>query len=164
MGLEKGKSNKSFSDILCMRIAYTNTGSTNQGPLGLNEAWMRRDNWICSKEYVNVHNWIKEVHIVHYFGANQPFFYGSTFSSWSWRFKQEVVQAVKPCKVCLSIDPSPIKWEPGHLNFEETWKRLAIIDVSHYGSGKYLTGIDCGLSRFWIWRRVNVAEELISKV
>lgn len=63
--------------------------------------------------------------------------------------KQEVEQVMKSCKDCLSIDPSPIIWEPGHLDFEETWKRLAIIiDVSHYGSGKYLTNIDRGFSRF----------------
>ena len=37
---------------------------------------------------------------------------------------------------------------------EENWKRLAL-DVTHYGRSCYLSVIDCGPSRFTIWRKIR---------
>lgn len=58
------------------------------------------------------------------------------------------------------------KWEPGHLDYNDSWQRLAI-DTTHYGSAKYLTIaiVDCGLSRFSIKRWIfNETKEQIPKV
>jgi ribonuclease HI len=131
--------------------------------------WLARINNTCSalvsnSQNVNVQNLIKEVHSLHHFGVSRTLFTVKRCHPDFDVSKQEVERVVKSCKECLSIDPSSIKWEPGHLDCEETWYRLAI-DVTHYGLSKYLTIIDCGPSRFCVWRRIsNETGESISKV
>ena len=65
-----------------------------------------------------------------------------------------VTKVVKSCSRCNSIDPAPVQWEKGELGVEESWSRIAI-DVTHYGGCCYLTVVDCGPSRFAIWRRLR---------
>ena len=59
--------------------------------------------------------------------------------------------AVLGCDVCRSIDPAPVKWRHGTLDVPETWQRLAI-DVTHHRGQPYLTIVDCGPSRYSLWR------------
>ena len=47
-----------------------------------------------------------------------------------------------------------MKWTSGELSVEENWKRLAV-DVTHYKGVLYLTLVDCGPSRFCLWRRIS---------
>jgi hypothetical protein len=65
-----------------------------------------------------------------------------------------VEKVVKECNQCRSIDPSPVQWEKGFLHVNETWKRIAC-DVTHYRGKKFLTVIDCGPSRYAIWKLVK---------
>ena len=58
---------------------------------------------------------------------------------------------VTGCQVCQSIDPAPIKWKKGELSVSEIWKRLAM-DIAEYRGQSFLTVIDCGPSRFAVWR------------
>ena len=51
-----------------------------------------------------------------------------------------------------SIDPAPQNWDKGHFSVIDNWQRLAV-DVTHYNRFCYLTCVDCGPSRFAIWRR-----------
>ena len=53
--------------------------------------------------------------------------------------KAAVQEVVKECEECQSIDPAPISWKVG-------------MDVTHFEGRHYLTLIDCGPSRFVIWR------------
>ena len=63
-----------------------------------------------------------------------------------------VVRAlVKRCQMCQSIDPTSVKWRKGKLGVGSTWSRLAM-DITHYGSQHFLTLINCGPSRFAVWR------------
>ena len=65
---------------------------------------------------------------------------------------RRVVQSVvSSCQTCRSIDPAPEKWTGGHLAVETVWDRVAI-DVTHFRGRLYLTVLDCGPSRFAIWR------------
>ena len=57
-------------------------------------------------------------------------------------------------KVCQSIDPAPVKWARGQLNVDETWHRVGM-DLTHVSGCHYLTLIDCGPSRFAVWRRLR---------
>ena len=72
---------------------------------------------------------------------------------------------VSRCDVCRSIDPAPVQLPHGSLEVDEVWSRLAI-DITHYQSKDYLTVIDCGPSRFCVWRLLrrpdaeNVTEQL----
>lgn len=119
---------------------------------------------VCEKEVVDLHVLIKQVHSMHHFGVNRTFFtikrcYPNIDVS-----KQDVERAIKYCKECLTIDPTTIKWDPGHLDCDQTWDRIAI-DVTHYGTSKYMTIVDCGPSRFSIWRRIqSETKDQISKV
>ena len=59
--------------------------------------------------------------------------------------------AVRNCDVCRTIDPAPVKWRHGTLDVPQTWQRLAI-DVTHYSGQSYLSIVDCGPSRYCLWR------------
>ena len=65
--------------------------------------------------------------------------------------KSAVRAVVKECQTCQSIDPAPARWRKGQLGTDTTWSRLGM-DVTHYGSQHFLTLIDCGPTRFAIWR------------
>ena len=56
--------------------------------------------------------------------------------------------------VKVSIDPAPIKWPKGKLNVDEIWHRVGM-DVTHVNGGHYLILIDCGPTRFAVWRRTQ---------
>ena len=65
--------------------------------------------------------------------------------------RSAVRAVIRQCDVCQSIDPAPVRWRSGSLGVPLTWERLAI-DVTHYQGRSYLTVIDCGPSRYGIWR------------
>ena len=65
--------------------------------------------------------------------------------------RAEAQSVVSQCDVCRSIDPSPVQLPRGSLEVDDVWSRLAI-DITHYQSRDYLSVIDCGPSRFCLWR------------
>ena len=71
--------------------------------------------------------------------------------------RKEVEMVVAACRECKSIDPAPVRWEHGELNVKSHWQRVAA-DVTHFGRERYLTLVDCGPSRFAIWRRIRSEE------
>ncbi|KAF0313508.1 Gag-Pro-Pol polyprotein [Amphibalanus amphitrite] len=68
--------------------------------------------------------------------------------------KTAVRDVVRRCQTCASIDPAPERWLGGSLETERTWDRLAM-DVTHLHGHPYLTLVDCGPSRYAIWRRLR---------
>ena len=78
------------------------------------------------------------------------------------RVAQEVVRG---CAECRSIDPAPEKWRKGCLEVEGVWQRLAM-DVTHVEGQHFLTMIDCGPSRFAIWRllRWQTSESVMAQL
>ena len=66
-----------------------------------------------------------------------------------------VSDVVRNCEVCKSIDPAPVKWQKGDLGVRKVWQRVGM-DITHYRGQHYLTLIDCGPSRFAIWRRIRM--------
>ena len=71
--------------------------------------------------------------------------------------RKEARAVVSQCDTCRSIDPAPVKWKPGKLEVEECWTRLAI-DVTHHQRSLYLSIVDCGPSRFSLWRLLRRAD------
>ena len=65
-----------------------------------------------------------------------------------------VENVVAACEKCRSIDPAPIRWETGSLAVDTVWHRLAM-DATHFQCKTYLTIIDCGQSKFTIWRLIK---------
>ena len=107
---------------------------------------------------------LRDLHDTHHLGVSK------TLHLAKCRWGEEVVPSdvakiVDQCHVCRQIDPAPVTWEKGALEVTDTWKRLAT-DITHYNGVAYLTIIDCGPSRFAIWRRLrnetadSVAQEL----
>ena len=68
--------------------------------------------------------------------------------------KAAVREVVRECEECQSIDPAPVSWKAGRLDVCENWRRVGM-DVTHLGGRHYLTLIDCGPSRFAIWRPLS---------
>ncbi|KRY07334.1 Pol polyprotein, partial [Trichinella patagoniensis] len=69
--------------------------------------------------------------------------------------KRQVRQVISGCEPCKSLDPAPGKWKRGSLDVEEVWQRVGM-DITHVRGRPYLTLIDCGPSRFAVWRRLRV--------
>lgn len=63
----------------------------------------------------------------------------------------EVRAVVSNCQECQSIDPAPVKWTKGDLSVDRLWDRIGM-DITHHQGKHYLTLIDCGPSRFAIWK------------
>ncbi|KFD49597.1 hypothetical protein M513_09540 [Trichuris suis] len=76
-----------------------------------------------------------------------------------------VRQVVTECQVCQSIDPPSAKWEHGTLEVPRIWQRVAI-DITHCGARPVLTLIDCGPSRFAVWRplRLQTSADVIEQL
>lgn len=68
--------------------------------------------------------------------------------------RAQVRNVVLSCRKCQSIDPAPERWERGSLSVNECWKRISS-DICHVNGQHYLTLIDCGPSRFTIWRHLK---------
>ena len=106
---------------------------------------------------------VRRWHEQHHFGVDRTLYLARQVDSSTRR--EEVEEVVRSCERCHSIDPAPVRWDCGELGVEKNWQRLAI-DVTHYHNEKYLTIIDCGPSRFAIWRLIaseevpNVVTEL----
>ena len=69
--------------------------------------------------------------------------------------RRQVQAVVANCRACQSIDPAPVKWRKGSLEVERVWQKVGM-DVTHCGSQRYLTLIDCGPSRFSVWRQLKL--------
>ena len=65
--------------------------------------------------------------------------------------KETAKSVVKACEICRSIDPAPVHWKKGKLGVKDNWNRL-VMDITHHNGKNFLTIIDCGPSRFAIWR------------
>ncbi|KAF0314327.1 hypothetical protein FJT64_015207 [Amphibalanus amphitrite] len=66
---------------------------------------------------------------------------------------------VENCDACRSIDPAPVRWRHGSLGVSVPWQRISI-DVTHHRGQNYLTVIDCGPSRFCVWRSLRRANAI----
>ncbi|XP_043209912.1 uncharacterized protein LOC122374918 [Amphibalanus amphitrite] len=68
--------------------------------------------------------------------------------------RHQVRSVVSQCERCQSIDPAPQRWTHGSLSVTKCWDRVSM-DVCHVNDQLYLTLIDCGPSRYAIWRRIK---------
>ena len=68
--------------------------------------------------------------------------------------RDQVRSVVRQCDRCQSIDPAPQRWTHGSLSVTKCWDRVSM-DVCHVSDQLYLTLMDCGPSRYAIWRRIK---------
>ena len=74
--------------------------------------------------------------------------------------EEDARRAVNTCEWCASVSPHPVHVKEGALAVSEVWERLAA-DITHLREKKFLTIIDCGPSRYAIWKQVE-AEDAVS--
>ncbi len=108
----------------------------------------------CFSRHSQREDIINEVHGIAHFGFEKTYYLAQRMHPSLQISRDEVRRVVASCPRCLSIDPSPVKWNRGELCVKKVWDRLAC-DVTHYGNQRYLTVIDCGPSRFTIWIRLS---------
>ena len=95
---------------------------------------------------------VQQIHSRHHLGVDRTLYLvRKEDSSVS---KREVADCISKCHQCKSVDPAPVSWTKGTLSVEDNWARLAI-DITHFNGKCYLTLVDCGPSRFVIWRRMG---------
>ena len=95
---------------------------------------------------------IQEVHNRHHMGVDKTLYLARKIDPSVT--KADVKEVVRCCERCQSIDPAPVMHKKGEIGIAKNWSRLAI-DVTHYRQIPYLTMIDCGPSRFAIWREIR---------
>ncbi|XP_067932887.1 uncharacterized protein [Watersipora subatra] len=105
---------------------------------------------------------VKKAHQDHHFGVNKTLYLAQ--KKLGRTVKKDIVeQVVKTCLMCNSVDPHPIKWDHGQLNVTNVWECLAS-DITHVNSRPYLTIIDCGPSRFFLWFKLaNETSDVVIK-
>uniref|UniRef100_A0A5S6Q3K8 Integrase catalytic domain-containing protein n=1 Tax=Trichuris muris TaxID=70415 RepID=A0A5S6Q3K8_TRIMR len=79
--------------------------------------------------------------------------------------KRCVSRVVSECDVCRSTDPAPVKWRHGTLEVDKVWQRVSL-DVTHCKGKLYVSLIDCGPSRFAVWRplRFHASADIIEQL
>ena len=92
------------------------------------------------------------LHSKHHFGVDRTLYLARLVDPSVAR--RDVKKCVQSCQRCRSIDPAPARHEAGSLSVNENWSRLAV-DVTHYRGKAYLTMVDCGPSRFAVWRQLS---------
>lgn len=93
-----------------------------------------------------------EVHKMHHMGVERTLYLARKLDPSVT--KGAVKKVVGGCARCQSIDPAPVTHCPGELSVKVSWSRLAV-DVTHYRQIPYLSMVDCGPSRFAIWRQLK---------
>lgn len=93
-------------------------------------------------------------HLPHHLGVDRTFYLLKQIRSDLSR--DQVKRVISGCEACQRIDPA-MRVEnlvgQGDLAVEQNWCRVAA-DVTHYDGTHYLSLVDCGPSRFAIWRRL----------
>lgn len=93
-------------------------------------------------------------HLPHHCGVERTLFLASKIRPGLSR--ELVRRTLDECEACQRIDPAARaenRVESGELSVETNWTRVAV-DVTHYRNVDYLSLVDCGPSRFVLWRRL----------
>ncbi|KAK3874473.1 hypothetical protein Pcinc_008865 [Petrolisthes cinctipes] len=94
---------------------------------------------------------IQDLQSKHHFGVDRTLYLTRLVDP---SVKRECVESVvRSCRQCQTIDPAPSNHVPGEISVPENWARLAL-DLTHFQGRAYLTVVDCGPSRFAVWREV----------
>ena len=95
---------------------------------------------------------LRKMHDIHHMGVERTLYLAHKVDPTIT--KDAVRKVVQSCQQCQSIDPAPSTHIAGEVSVKENWKRIAI-DVTHYRQVPYLSVVDCGPSRFAIWKELN---------
>ncbi|KAG1680249.1 hypothetical protein GQR58_012484 [Nymphon striatum] len=103
----------------------------------------------------SVEDAIWAAHLPHHLGVDRTLYLARQIRSNLAR--EQVKRELVGCEACQRIDPARREENlvaQGSLAVDGNWRRVAV-DVTHYGAKHYLSMVDCGPSRFAIWRRLS---------
>lgn len=116
--------------------------------------WMKQDYCCSADTKLKEGNVIRDSHEEHHLGVNRTLYIAKSQNPNATIDKKQVENVISNCERCKSVDPAPVRWDHGTLDVPHVWKRLAC-DVTHYRKQLYLSVIDCGPSRFAIWKKIS---------
>jgi transposase InsO family protein len=105
-------------------------------------------------------------HLPHHMGVDRTLYLARQIRSDLSR--EQVKGEIAGCEACQRVDPA-LRSEnlvaKGNLSVDGNWRRVAV-DVTHYGGRLFLSMVDCGQSRFAIWRRLQTesAERIVAQL
>ena len=115
--------------------------------------WLKKVCVGATKSNDDVFEQVRNIHNLHHLGVNRTLFVAR--KSIAETVSRDIVERViHECNSCRSIDPSPVRWERGQLSVPHVWQCLAL-DITYVNKKPYLSMVDCGPSRFAIWRNVR---------
>ncbi|KAG1653350.1 hypothetical protein GQR58_025676 [Nymphon striatum] len=103
----------------------------------------------------SVEDAIWAAHLPHHLGVDRTLYLARQIRRNLTR--EQVKRELVGCEACQRIDPARREENlvaQGSLAVDGNWRRVAV-DVTHYGANHYLSMVDCGPSRFAIWRRLS---------
>ena len=142
---------------LCIQLVKSEQNKADQ-LTRVSKKWMKvAASTVCAAASSNLDSQLYEdvrrTHDEHHLGIDRTLYVARSLLG--DQVTHDIAQSVvKQCHVCKRIDPAPVTWEKGTLSTENTWCRLAV-DVTHYKNTPYLTVVDCGPSRFALWRKLR---------
>jgi hypothetical protein len=124
------------------------------------QRWLKR---VCLSLVTvdNVEKQVQMIHNKHHLGIDRTWYLAKKICGDN--LEREVVEKViSTCNRCKKVDPSPIKWQHGELSVKKVWQRIAV-DITYVNKKPYLSMIDCGPSRFAIWKSLanETAEQIV---
>lgn len=143
---------------LTISVVYVPSGKNKADALTrVNKKWLKRESnepILCRENEAAAACAVsvESLHQDHHFGVERTLQLAKLVRKNVTR--KEVEQCVKECVQCKEVDPPPVRHEVGSLSVDKNWIRLAV-DTTHYQGYHYLTIVDCGPSRFAIWRKVS---------
>ena len=144
---------KEFRDEFRLKMSVRWVGTTKNKADALTRVpkrWLEsndeRDFACCAVSLVH------QIHARHHLGVDRTYYLAKKEDPNISR--KTVADCLSGCHECKSIDPAPVTWQKGGLSVEKNWMRIAV-DVTHFKGICYLTMVDCGPSRFIIWRKMR---------
>ena len=129
------------------------------------QKWLSQNVAAVSMSSSNHVDLIKAIHSNYHQGVKKTLYFCRRRHPELEISSQMVQNVIRSCERCRAIDPQPVRMEDGVLEVDENWSRIAL-DVTYFDNRKYLTLIDCGPSRFSVWKPIasESASELTKAV
>lgn len=139
---------------LQLNVRFVNSAENRADALTrIPHKWLNDGHALCAAVVALSDNEIRRVHeTCGHPGVKRTLYFAR--KRWPQVNRKQVRQIISSCEACQSLDPSTVHWRPGRLDVAQVWKRTAM-DITHINGVHYLTLIDCGPSRFAIWRRLQ---------
>lgn len=116
------------------------------------QKWLHREVQSCCLSQ-DAEDLVAAEHAIHHFGVDRTYYLVNRCYPSLKVSRDSVDRVVKRCMQCARIDPAPVRWEHGELSVDSSWERLSV-DVTHYAGQPFMTFVDCGPSRFTVWKRL----------